>query len=325
MAAIKEVSMSAPMVSRRRRIKKGELILPLFIVVIAVVATLIEPRFMSASNLANLGKQMVPLAIAAVGQCLAVISGGLDLSIAAVMSLAGVSGILVMEQYGVWAGIATMLITGSVMGLFSGAIISYMKTTPLIVTLGMLSISQALALILSHGVPIYNIPESFANAVGFGTLLGLPVIIWIGGATVVAAWILLRKTVFGRYVYAIGSNSSAATKSGLNVPRYTTLVYGFSGLTAGICAIVMTSWTSAAEPVASPNLTLESIAAVVLGGVALKGGSGGIHHVLYGVIILSMLTNAMNITGVSTFYQMLAVGLVIILAVMLDRFRGKAN
>lgn len=321
MAMTNQMPVNGMPIVRAQRLKKGDLILPLFIVLIAIIATLIEPRFMSAGNLTNLGKQMVPLAIAAVGQCLAIISGGLDLSIAAVMSLSGVVGILVMEQYGVWAGVLAMLLTGIVAGLCSGTIIAYLKTTPLIVTLGMLSICQAVALILAKGVPIYRVPESFSNSVGFGSMLGVPVIIWIGACTVLAAWVLLRKTVYGRYIYAIGSNSSAAVKSGLNVPRYTALAYGFSGLAAGICAVVMTSWTSAAEPVASPNLTLEAIAAVVLGGVALKGGSGGIHHVLYGVIILSMLTNAMNITGVSTFYQMLVVGLVIILAVVLDRFR----
>jgi ribose/xylose/arabinose/galactoside ABC-type transport system permease subunit len=156
-------------------------------------------------------------------------------------------------------------------------------------------------------------------------VFGIPVTVLIGALTMVVGWVLLRKTVFGRYVYAIGSNRSAAEKSGIDVRLYTMLVYAVCGLTSGIGAIVLTAWVGAAQPVAAPTLTLQSLAAVVLGGVALTGGSGGMLQVLYGVIILGMLSNAMNMIGISDFYQTLAVGIVIILAVILDRFRRGAR
>lgn len=321
-------SAPGPPVARPRRaarVKPADLVLPAFIVLIALVAGGIEPRFFSVSNLANLSRQIVPLAIASVGQGFAIISGGLDLSIAAVMSLAGVAGILSMPAYGVAAGIAVMMLTGLAVGLASGFTIAYLRTTPLIVTLGMMSISQAIALILAHGVPIYTVPEALADTVGFGDILGVPVIVVIGAATMAAGWLILRTTVFGRYIYAIGSNRAAAAKSGIDVPLYTMLVYAASGFCCGIGALVLTAWLGAAQPVAVPTLTLQSLAAVVLGGVALTGGSGGMLQILYGVVILGMLSNAMNMVGISDFYQTLAVGIVIILAVVLDRFRRGAQ
>jgi ribose transport system permease protein len=304
-----------------KRLNITDFILPMFICFIALVVAIIEPRFFSWNNIVNLLRQLVPLLIVSIGQAFAIISGGLDLSIAAVLSLSGVAGVLVMQEFGVPAGIAVMLVTGLAAGTVSGGIIAYFRTTPLIVTLGMLSIAQAFALILSGGVPIYDVPEAYVESIGFGTVFGLPVMVIIAVVTTLLGWIVMRKTVFGRYVYAIGSNQSAALKSGIDVRFYTMLVYALSGLTSAICAVVMTAWTGAAQPVAVPNITLETLAAVVLGGIALTGGSGGMIHVLYGVVILGMLSNAMNMIGVSTYYQTLAIGIVIIIAVILDRFR----
>ncbi|MFT3732124.1 MAG: ABC transporter permease [Hyphomicrobium sp.] len=314
---------AAPMkrISWPSSIKMGDLVLPIFIVLLALTAGAIEPRFFSWSNFENLARQIAPLAIASTGQAFAIISGGLDLSNAAVMSLAGVAGITALPHVGIGGCIAVMLLTGGLAGLASGFIIAYFRTTPLIVTLGMMSIAQAIALILSNGVPIYNVPDALTDTIGFGQVFGIPSTILIASSTMIAGWFLLRRTIFGRYVYAIGSSRSATEKSGIDVRFYTMLVYLVAGLTSGIGALVMTAWVGAAQPVAAPTLTLQSLAAVVLGGVALTGGSGSMLQVFYGVLILGMLSNAMNMIGISDFYQTLAVGVVIILAVILDRFR----
>jgi ribose transport system permease protein len=185
----------------------------------------------------------------------------------------------------------------------------------------MLSVTQALALIASGGVPIYDVTPAYVQAVGFDSLLGVPIMVWIAIAAALAMILLLNCTVFGRYVYAIGSNASAAAKSGVNVRLVTMLVYTVSGLCAGIGALVLTAWVGSAQPIAAPNITLESLAAVVLGGVALTGGSGGVRQVFLGALVLAMLSNVMNMVGVSAYYQTLAVGIVIILAVILDRCR----
>ena len=303
--------------------RMNETILPALMVLIALGAGVVEPRFLTLDNLINLARQIVPLLIISVGQAFALISAGLDLSLAAVMSMSGVVGIMVMKNFGIAAGIGAMLITGTTAGFASGFIIAYFRTTPLLVTLGMLSVAQACALILSNGTPIYDVPENYAQQIGFETFIGIPWSVWIAALTTLAGWFLLQHTVFGRYVYAVGSNASAALRSGVEVGRTIMLVYAMSGLCSGICAVVFTAWVGSAQPIAAPNLTLESLAAVVLGGVALTGGSGSMLNVIYGVTMLSMLSNVMNMTGVSAYFQTLIIGIVIILAVVLDRIRRR--
>jgi ribose/xylose/arabinose/galactoside ABC-type transport system permease subunit len=295
--------------------------LPVLIALIAIVAGIIEPRFWTVDNLLNLARQMVPLLVVSVGQAFAIITGGLDLSLAAIISLCGVGGVLTMNRFGIASGIGCMLLIGVATGMLSGSIIAYFRTTPLVVTLGMLSVAQACALILSNGTPIYDVPAPYAELIGFDSIAGLPWSVWIGIATTLGGGFLLRYTVFGRYVYAIGSNKSAAAKSGVDVPLYTMLVYALSGLCAAIAAIVLTAWVGSAQPVAAADITLQSVAAVVLGGVALAGGRGSMLQVIYGVTMLSMLSNVMNMIGVSAYYQTLVIGFVIILAVVLDRLR----
>jgi ribose/xylose/arabinose/galactoside ABC-type transport system permease subunit len=306
---------------KRFAAQPADLMLPGFILLLALGTAAIEPRFLSLGNPTNLARQLVPLLILSVGQGFAIISGGLDLSLASVMSLAGVGGITLAPTLGLPLGVAAMLAIGVLCGAANGAIIAYLRTTPLIVTLGMLSITQAIALIVSNGVPIYGVPEILTDRIGFGTLMGVPVTLLIGLALLAVCWLLLARTIFGRYVYAIGSSLPAALKSGIDVRRTTLLVYVVSGACAGVGAIVLTAWVGAAQPIAEPSLTLQSLAAVVLGGVALTGGRGGMLHVVYGVLILGMLSNAMNMLGISAYFQTLAVGIVIIIAVILDRLR----
>ena len=310
---------------RQLRKRRQDTVLPLLIALIAVVTGLIEPHFWAVDNLLNLARQIVPLLIISVGQAFVLIGGGLDLSLAAVMSVCGVGGVLCMNRYGIGAGIGVMLIVGAGFGLTSGLIIGYFRATALVVTLGMLSIAQAAALILANGTPIYDVPSAYAQLVGFDSFLGIPVSVWIGVATTAAGGLLLSRTVFGRYVYAIGSNAAAAAKSGINVPFYTVLVYSLSGLSAAIAAVVLTAWVGSAQPIAAPDITLQSLAAVVLGGVALTGGRGSMQEVIYGVTLLSIMSNVMNMIGVSTYYQTLVIGIVIIIAVVLDRLRRRES
>jgi ribose transport system permease protein len=182
-------------------------------------------------------------------------------------------------------------------------------------------VCQGLALMASAGLPIYQMPDSFIDIFGYGTFLGIPAPAVLAILTFLAGYCVLRFTVAGRYIYAIGSNSAAAYASGINVSLYTMLVYVMSGLTAGIAAVALTAWVNSAQPLAGAGLELKSVAAVVLGGIALTGGSGSMLHALYGAIILGMLSNSLNMMGVSSFMQTLVTGLVIFLAVILDRIR----
>ena len=295
--------------------------LPVFIVLLAVVTGIVEPRFWSPENLLNLSRQLAPLLIISIGQAFAVISGGLDLSLAGALALSGVYGVLVMNEFGLFAGIVVMLATGVVVGTINGTIITRFNVSPLIVTLGMLSVCRGLALIASAGLPIYDMPSAFIDIFGYGAILGIPMPTIIAIASLIAGAFVLRKTIFGRYVYAIGSKEAAAHSSGINVKLYKTLVYSVSGLTAGIGAIVLTAWVNSAQPMAANNMELQAIAAVVLGGIALTGGSGTMLNALYGVIILGMLSNSLNMMGVSSFMQTLVIGIVIVAAVILDKLR----
>lgn len=309
----------------KARLVGTEIAMPVFIAVFAGIVALVEPRFLSVANLRNLAVQIAPLTIIAVGQAFTVIAGGLDLSIAAVMALSGVAGILAVPHVGLAGGLACMILVGGLAGLLNGLIISRLRASPLIVTLGIASIAEAIALILSNGVPLYAVPGELTSTIGFGRILGINTSFLVALAMLALGAFLLRFTVFGRYVYAVGSNQSAAFKSGINVPLVTMLVYAFAGVMGGVAAIVMTAWVSAAAPVAQPGLTLQSIAAVVLGGVLLTGGAGGMRHVLYGVLVLGTMTNAMNMLGISSYYQILAIGIVIIAAVSLDVFRKQSR
>ncbi len=303
------------------RVKAGQLALPLFIVAVAVATGLVEPRFWSIDNLLNLSRQVAPLMILAAGQVFAVIAGGLDLSIAAVLALSSVVGILALKEVGMIGGIAVMVATGLGIGLVNGLIIVRFKVSPLIVTLGMLSIARGLSLLVTGGLPIYDVPGPMVDRLGYGAVLGVPVPALVALGALLFGAFLLRYTVFGRYVYAIGSSPTAAYNSGIDVGRTTVLVYVLCGGMAGLAGVVLTSWVSAAQPLAAQGLELQSLAAVVVGGVALTGGSGTMLQAFYGALILGMLSNVLNMAGVSSFLQTLLIGVVIVAAVILDQLR----
>jgi ribose transport system permease protein len=314
------------MITLRRpfKVTRADWGLPLVLVSIVVVTAWIEPRFVSVANLQNLLRQMAVLQILSAGQLFAVLSGGLDLSVGATMALAAVCGVSVIPSLGLAAGLATMLAVGCLIGVINGGFVMMFKVSPLIVTLGMLSIAKGLSLLLANGVPLYDVPESLAALVGFGEFLMVPVSSWMAFAVMTICALVLRTTVFGRRVYAIGSSRTAAYNSGLPVAACTVAVYAVSGLCAGTAAIVSTAWVSAAQPTAGDGLELQSLAAVVVGGVALTGGSGTVWQVLLGVLLLSLLSNALNMAGVSSFLQVVFVGAVILIAAVVDRLRNRA-
>jgi ribose transport system permease protein len=299
----------------------GRFGLPLLVVGIAVITGLIEPRFWSLANLQNVARQLAPLQILVAGQIFAILCGGIDLSVASVLALSGVVGMISIPYIGLAGGLVVMAATGLAFGILNGLIIVGFSVSPLIVTLGMLSVAKGLALLLTGGLPLYSVPESLVDSVGFGSVYGLPVSSILAFAIMLIGAVILRKTVFGRHVYAVGSNPIAARNSGVRVSRVLLRVYALTGLSAGIGAVVMTAWVSAAQPLAGEGLELQSLAAVVVGGVALTGGSGTMLQGFLGMLVLGLLSNALNMAGVSSFLQTLVVGIVILLAVIVDRWR----
>lgn len=299
----------------------GDFALLLLAALIAVITGIIEPRFWSLANLQNLARQLAPLQILVAGQIFAVLCGGIDLSVASVMALSGVIGVSFIPHIGLAGGIVAMLLTGLGIGIFNGLIIVGFSVSPLIVTLGMLSVAKGLALLLTGGLPLYDVPDSLVDVLGFGTVAGVPVSSLFAFAIMVVGAIILNKTVFGRHVYAVGSSAAAARNSGVRVAGVLLRTYAITGFAAGVSAVVMTAWVSAAQPLAGEGLELQSLAAVVVGGVALAGGSGTMLQGFFGMLVLGLLANALNMAGVSSFLQTLVVGVVILLAVVVDRLR----
>jgi ribose/xylose/arabinose/galactoside ABC-type transport system permease subunit len=298
--------------------------LPLLVLAVAVVTGFIEPHFWSMANAQNLARQSAPLQIVVVGQLFVLLCGGLDLSVASVMACSGVIGVLALPYVGLAGGVVVMILSGLVFGLANGALIVGFSVSPFIVTLGMLSVAKGLALLLTNGLPLYSVPDALVDVVGFGAFLGVPVSSLIAFAAMLAGAFVLQLTIFGRHIYAVGSSEMAARNSGVRVGRVKLAVYVLAGGAAGLAAVVMTAWVSAAQPLAGEGTELQSIAAVVVGGVALAGGSGNMTQAFFGVLILGLLSNALNMAGVSSFLQVLVIGVVILLAVIIDRFRSRA-
>jgi ribose/xylose/arabinose/galactoside ABC-type transport system permease subunit len=298
--------------------------LPLLVVAISVITGVREPHFWSIANAQNLARQLAPLQIVVIGQLFALLSGGLDLSVASVMACSGVVGILTLPHVGLSGALTVMVFTGTLFGMANGLLIVGFSVSPFIVTLGMLSVAKGLALLLTGGLPLYAVPDSLVDGLGFGAVFSVPLSSIVAFAAMLVGSVVLRNTVFGRHIYAIGSNEMAARNSGVRVGRVRLAVYAISGAAAGLAAIVMTAWVSAAQPLAGEGMELQSIAAVVVGGVALAGGSGNMLQAFNGVLVLGLLSNALNMAGVSSFLQVLVVGIVILLAVIVDRLRTRA-
>ncbi|NLX07409.1 MAG: ABC transporter permease [Phycisphaerae bacterium] len=304
---------------------------PLFVLLLVVaVFGIAEPqRFLTALNLGNVAGQTAVLAVAAVGMTFIIISGGIDLSVGSVVALAGVYAAMVLaEGYGLVLGLTAGLATGAVCGLVNGLIITRGHLPPFIVTLGMMEIVRGLALESANGMPVTNLPRAFSR-IGNAVLeipLGasaiyIPYSLFILLPVALGAAFVLRYTVFGTHVYAVGSNEQTARLCGVNVGRVKTLVYVISGLLTGLAGIMYASRLNTGQPSEGVGMELEVIAAVVVGGGSLMGGKGSILGSVVGAFIIKFLRNGCVVAGVSPFIQRIIIGLIIIAAVWADHHR----
>ncbi|MFN8459127.1 MAG: ABC transporter permease [Anaerolineae bacterium] len=292
-------------------------------IIFVVVATILEPRFLTPTNLLNVIRQVSIFGILAIGQTFIILTAGIDLSVGSVLALAVVIVAQVLPDYGIVAAILVGLAVGAVMGTINGLGVTIGKVQPFVMTLGMLGIARGLAFIFTGGMPIPVLDKNFLF-IGNGYLLGVPVPAIIFVVFVLLAAFILRYTPFGRYVYAIGSNEEAARLSGVNVRLYKTLVYTLGGLMSGLAGILYASQLAVGPPIAGEGYELDSIAAVVVGGTSLFGGDGGMFGTFLGAAIIGSMANILNLTGVSPFVQKLAKGLLIIAAVMI-KARGRKS
>lgn len=296
------------------------------ILVEAVVFATITPQFLSVPNLINVALSIAITGILAVGMTMVILTGGIDLSVGSVVALAGVVAATLAASggnLGVALGVAAALAIGVGVGLFDGLVIAHLRVPPFVATLAMLTICRGLAFVLSGGRSIGNLPESF-NFVGRERVLGLPLPVILMALVFVGGWFLLRRTVIGRYIYAVGGNPRATFFAGVNIRRVLVLTYVLNGLLVGLAGFVLASRLGAGVPNSGIQYELDVIAAVVVGGTSLTGGQGSVVGTFWGAVFIGVLNNGLNLFGVDPYMQKIALGVVLLLAVFADQ-AGKSR
>lgn len=300
-------------------IEQKSLIALIFLI---VVVSFLNPNFFTVDNILNILRQTSVNAIIAVGMTLVILTAGIDLSVGSVLALCGAfAASMIALEVPVLIAVPTALFAGAALGAISGIIIAKGKVQAFIATLVTMTLLRGVTMVYTDGRPISTGFTDTADAFawfGTGYALGIPVPVWLMVIVFAAAWYLLNHTRFGRYVYALGGNESATRLSGINVDRVKIGVYAICGLLAALAGIIVTSRLSSAQPTAGMGYELDAIAAVVLGGTSLMGGKGRIMGTLIGALIIGFLNNALNLLDVSSYYQMIAKAVVILLAVLVD-------
>jgi inositol transport system permease protein len=293
---------------------------------ICLIISLITPQFLTVSNWTIIVTQVSINALLAFGVTFVIITGGIDLSLGSIVAVAGVTSAMLAhpDSNSVLIPISMGLLAGLLMGAFNGFIITKSKIAPFIVTLGTMTIGRGLALILSDGRPVSNLSDSF-NYLGSGTVLGIPVLILIFIVVFALCSIILSKTILGRYIYAVGGNEQAARASGINIDRVKLSVYSISGLLAGLAGILLASRITTGQPNAGAGFELDAIAAVVIGGTSTTGGRGSMTGTLVGVLLIGVINNGLDLLNVTSYYQQVVMGIIIIGAVVLDSLNQKSN
>ena len=296
--------------------------LPVAMLIIVVVFTIVGSHFMAVNNWVNIGRQTVPLAVVAMGLGLVMIGGGLDLSIGSAMSLTSVCAALIAEDHGLAAGIGAGLVVGLSVGLFNGILVAGAGVPPFIATLGMLSVAAGAALLLSDGVAIHNVPDGF-DWIGVETWFGVPVAVSVGLVLLLVLGGTLRFTRFGRHIYAVGGDERAAWLSGVNVRWVKYRLYAISGLMAGIGGLILSSRVNSGQPTLGDGRELDAVAAVLIGGVRLGGGEGSLWKIALAAVFLTTLDNGLSLANVESFWQDVAVGLIIAAAALANAYRAR--
>jgi len=308
-------------------IGRHEFVVFLLLLVVATFLSLRTDTFFTGNNLLNVSRAFSWIAVAAFGESMVIIIGGIDLSVGAVMALAGlISAMCLRAGLSVPLAIIAGLLTGGAVGWLNGTMVGRVKLPPFIVTLGTMSIARGIAFGLTGGWPVRNLPQTF-RALGQndlplgGWFLPLPVFIMLGLALLVS--LLLGQTVLGRYIYTLDSGERALLVSGVNVVRLKVLVYTLCGLLTAVGGLLMTARLGVAAPTAAIGYELDIIAAAVIGGTSLFGGEGSILGVLLGAAILQMLRNGLVLLGFPAYWQTVAIGAMILMAIFLDYRRRR--
>ncbi|NWG16988.1 MAG: ABC transporter permease [Chloroflexi bacterium] len=294
----------------------------LILILMWLVLGLLSPYFFTVNNVLQITLQAAVMALIAAGETFVIISGGIDLSVGSIFAFSAmVTGVATRDGFGLGGAIAVGLGAGALLGLVNGFGVARLGLPAFIVTLGMMSVARGLALLLNNGVPIFGLIEGFKflGQERIGGILPVPTIIVL--IVYLVCWFILRYTPFGRFTYAIGSNSEAARLSGVRISRNLIGIYVLCGALTALASLIESSRLNSFQPASGVGYELDAIGAVVIGGTSLFGGEGSILASLVGALIIATIRNGLNILGISAFWQNVATGAIIVLAVYLDRLR----
>ncbi|SOF00532.1 monosaccharide ABC transporter membrane protein, CUT2 family [Burkholderia sp. OK233] len=295
------------------------------LIVLCIVLSFANQYFLTLGNIADILRQTSINGILAVGMTYVVLTAGIDLSVGSTLALAGIiSASLVTgpHPHGAAFGLAAGLAVGAAVGAINGLLVARLSIPPFVATLGMLSAARGLTYIYNDGMPVTDLPDGYLS-IGTGAIAGIPVPIIVFALVVVLFWFVLRYTTYGRYVYAVGGNAKSAKTSGISTGKIIFSVYVIGGLLAGLAGIILAARTTSALPQAGMSYELDAIAAVVIGGTSLSGGTGSLGGTVVGALLIGVINNGLNLLGVSSYYQQVVKGVIIVGAVLLDASRKK--
>ena len=298
----------------------------LVLLAVGLGLSLATESFLTVSNLTNVARQVSINGILAVGVTFVLLTGGVDLSLGSVVALSGVVCATFAHPSGdghpLFLPVAAGLLTGAACGLVNGGLVTKGHVAPFIVTLGMMTVARGLALIVSGGRPVADMSERLTALAG--DVGGVPIPLLFFVAVALAAWAFLRRFRLGRHVYAVGGNEQAARAAGISVGRVKLFVYVLCGLMAGLAGVVLAARITTGQPNAGVAYELDAIAAVVIGGTSLSGGIGSVAGTVLGVILIGVINNGLDLMSVSSYYQQVVKGVIIVGAVWLDRRQARA-
>lgn len=308
-------------------------VLPFLLLAAVIVFSLMSDHFLSGRNIMNVLRQSTYLTLVAMGQMLALLTGGFDLSVGTILAVTSVVSASAMA--GVFAslpeaaplaigvGMLAGFAAGSAIGVVNGIGVALFNVSPFMMTLGMASVGFGIALYMTGGVPVYGMPDAFGSAFGFGHLLGVPTPLYITAVLIVIMYVLLNWTRIGRYFYAVGGNLKASALSGISVRFNLFMAYLLCGAMAALSGLLLTARLETGEANIGASMPLESIAACVIGGVSLRGGVGRVENVVLGAFFIGLVQNGMNLARIESYLQTVVIGLLLILAVVADTIRQK--
>ncbi len=316
---------SPPAASKTSLREWGERLLPFAsVVVLFIVLSILSPYFLTVQNLSSVARQSAVIVIIALGMTLVMISGGIDLSVGSVMAFAGICGTTMLAaRWGLAASILGATLAGALWGLANSLLITLLRVSPFIATLGTMGAARGLTLVITNGMPVVNLPDSFGR-LGDGNILRVvPVPLAILVVLALLTGFILKYTRLGRYAYAIGSNAEAARYAGIPIRMYLVAIYVFAGALTGFAGMIESSRLMTGQPTAGQGYELSVIAAVVIGGASLSGGEGTVSGAVAGAFLMGLIANGSNLLGVSPFWQQVLIGGVIVLAVAVDELRKR--